>query len=192
MRLTERPYTYKVNIGEEPISNTMWGLNSSYQTESRLLTKMVDFLPLIETKAPSKVTVDAEIANLVPGHARAIGKSGTAYIDDFEGSKSSFDIKNVGTWFLASIPKGQYSLYPEAKDDSLLSSGFNRAKLSWYVIDQYSIAKDITQVILLMTKQCSQIIMREVLKRGVSESKIKIMLFLQYPNLVYYPDERTL
>ena len=196
MRLTERPYTYKVNIGEEPISNTMWGLNSSYQTESRLLTKMVDFLPLIETKAPSKVTVDAEIANLVPGHARAIGKSGTAYIDDFEGSKSSFDIKNVGTWFLASIPKGQYSLYPEAKDDSLLSSGFNRAKLSWYVIDPsvFYRKKDITPSHIANDKaMLSNHYMREVLETEVfpkKQNKDNIISSIPILNLVYYPDEK--
>jgi cell surface protein SprA len=27
MNLTERPLTEKVNMGEEPISNTIWGLN---------------------------------------------------------------------------------------------------------------------------------------------------------------------
>ena len=42
LHLTERPYTQKVNYGEEPISNTIWGLNTSYKTESQLLTKIID------------------------------------------------------------------------------------------------------------------------------------------------------
>ena len=31
MNLTERPLTQKVNQGEEPIRNTMWGLNTDYE-----------------------------------------------------------------------------------------------------------------------------------------------------------------
>ncbi len=50
MHLTERPLTQKVNVGDEPISNTIWGLNTSYRTDSRMLTKWIDKLPLIETK----------------------------------------------------------------------------------------------------------------------------------------------
>ncbi len=40
MHLTERPLTQKVNVGDEPISNTIWGLNTSYRTDSRMLTKV--------------------------------------------------------------------------------------------------------------------------------------------------------
>jgi cell surface protein SprA len=54
MHLTERPLTQKVNIGDEPISNTIWGLNGNYSTESQwLITTLVDKLPFLETKAPS-------------------------------------------------------------------------------------------------------------------------------------------
>ena len=74
LNLTERPLTQKVNIGDEPISNTIWGLNTSYRTESRLLTRLVDALPLIETKEPSEVTFVGEFADLVPGHSRAMQK----------------------------------------------------------------------------------------------------------------------
>jgi len=37
MHLTERPLTQKVNIGDEPISNTIIGLNGNYSTESQLI-----------------------------------------------------------------------------------------------------------------------------------------------------------
>ncbi|NJK84941.1 MAG: cell surface protein SprA [Bacteroidales bacterium] len=55
MKLTERPLTQKVNIGDEPISNTIWGLNTSYRTESNFLTSLIDKLPLIETKEVSTI-----------------------------------------------------------------------------------------------------------------------------------------
>ncbi len=132
LRLNERPITQKVNIGDEPISNTIWGVDGTYRTNSRFITKMVDKLPLISTKEPSNVTFSGEFANLIPGNNRAIGKKGTAYIDDFEGSQSTIDLKNVGSWYLASTPS---RLFPEAHVDNDIRYGFNRAKMSWYIID---------------------------------------------------------
>ncbi len=133
--LNERPITRKVNIGDEPIRNTIWGVDGTYTTESRFITRMIDKLPFLETKAESRITVAGEFANLIPGTSKAIGKSGNAYIDDFEGSQSAIDIKNPGTWFLASIPQGQTQLFPEAVFSDSIWSGFNRSKLAWYSID---------------------------------------------------------
>lgn len=141
LNLTERPLTNKVNMGDEAISNTIWGLDGSYSTESQLITKAVDLLPLIDTKEKSTLTATAEFAHLVPGNARAITKEGIAYIDDFEGSQSAIDLKALNAWFLASTPQGQRNLFPEAtRDTSLpdynpLSYGYNRSRTAWYVID---------------------------------------------------------
>ena len=140
LNLHERPLTQKVNYGDDPISNTMWGLDMSYRTESRWLTKMVDKLPGISTKEVSKINVDGEFAQFIPGHSKAIGNTGTAYIDDFEGAKSSIDLKNTNTWFLASTPQGQPDMFPEAMISGSGASdpyayGKNRAKMAWYIID---------------------------------------------------------
>ncbi|MCB0397087.1 MAG: cell surface protein SprA [Flavobacteriales bacterium] len=142
LNLTERPLTQKIQIGDEPISNTIWGLDGSYRTESRFLTKMVDKLPFLETKEISTISVDAEFANLVPGHQRAIGKDGTAYIDDFEGSETSIDIKSFGAWTLASTPQGQPGIFPEGGLFNDLNYGKNRAKLAWYFIDPSFLRQD--------------------------------------------------
>ena len=106
MHLTERPLTQKVNVGDEPISNTIWGLNGNYSTESQWLTNVIDKLPFLETKAPSSLTVVGEFAHLIPGHSKAIAKEGNAYIDDFEGSQTSIDLKQFSSWKLASTPRG--------------------------------------------------------------------------------------
>ncbi|HPS74098.1 MAG TPA: cell surface protein SprA [Bacteroidales bacterium] len=137
MNLNEQPLTKKVSYGDEPISNTVWGVNLSYRTQSRLLTRIIDALPLISTKAESSVAVDGEFAHFIPGHSKAIGKAGTTYIDDFESSKSTIDLRTVGSWFLASTPQGQTStgMFPEAGIGTGLAYGFNRAKLAWYIID---------------------------------------------------------
>jgi cell surface protein SprA len=135
LNLTERPITQKTNYGDDPISNTIWGLNFAYQKESRWLTKMVDKIPLIDTKAPSRIEAEGEFAHFLPGHSRAIGKTGTSYIDDFEGAQSSIDLKNTSSWFMASTPQGQYDLFPETAKSEGLNYGKNRAKTAWYIID---------------------------------------------------------
>ena len=103
LNLTERPYTKKVNSGEEPISNTIWGLDGTYRTESAFLTKAVDKLLFLETKQKSTITAVAEFANLIQVINDQLGKK-EPYIDDFEASSTGIDIKNAGAWFLASIP----------------------------------------------------------------------------------------
>mgnify|MGYP001162707249 CR=1 FL=1 len=89
--MTERPYTTKINTGDEPISNTIWGLDGTYQKNSPFITKMVDKLPFLETKAKSSIIATAEFAHLIPGHHKSLGNSGVSYIDDFEASKTGID-----------------------------------------------------------------------------------------------------
>jgi cell surface protein SprA len=134
LNLTEKPLTQKVNIGDEPISNTVLGTDVSYRSEFPFLTKAVDYLPVISTKEKSFITANGEFAYLIPGTQRAISKEGISYIDGFEGSQSAIDIKTFGTWKLASVPQGQPASFPEAGTPGL-RGGYNRAHLSWYVVD---------------------------------------------------------
>lgn len=139
MNLSERPVTKKTSYGDEPISNTIWGASLNYNTTSGLITKLIDKLPFYNTKAESKVRIDAEFAHFIPGHSRAVGKAGTAYIDDFEGVKSPIPLSSSTiSWTLASTPQGQLNktFFPESAPGVGIEYGFNRAKLSWYVIDQ--------------------------------------------------------
>jgi cell surface protein SprA len=198
LNLTERPLTYKVNTGDEPISNTIWGLDGSYQKESRWLTKMIDKLPFIETKAPSRVSITSEFAHFIPGHPRALGKSGVSYIDDFDGSTSGIDMSNVGQWFLASTPRGQTSLdmFPEsAYNFDTIATGFNRAKLAWYVIDPLFLRNNtLTPDHIKNDKdQQSNHFVREIYEREVFPNKEQngnVPTVLPVLNLAYYPTER--
>lgn len=137
LNLNERPLTQKVSYGNEPISNTIWGVDFGYQTEAMFLTRIIDKLPFYSTNAPSRITIDGEFAHFVPGHSRAVGKAGTTYLDDFEGSTSTIDLKNVGNWYLASTPQQQTlpNMFPEAAPGTGLRYGFNRAQAAWYIID---------------------------------------------------------
>jgi len=135
MNLSERPMTQKINIGDEPISNTIIGLDGNYKTDSRWLTRMVDKLPFYSTKEISTITASWEGAKLIPGHSKVIGRDGLSYIDDFEGAESSIDLRQFGNWFIASTPAGQPSLLKEGSLFDDKQYNFNRAKINWYTID---------------------------------------------------------
>jgi cell surface protein SprA len=77
-----------------------------------------------------------EAAYLIPGHSKAIGNAGTSYIDDFEGSVSTIDMRTQSLWFHGRHAAGQTGdLFPEGDLVNDLRSGFRRALLAWYVID---------------------------------------------------------
>ena len=116
----------------------IWGLDGNYNTELPGLTKLVDKLPFFETKAPSQITITGEYAQLNPGHPKIIGKGGTTYIDDFEGTRSFIDLNMpVINWKLSSTPRGggSVNLFPESALFDSLDYGKNRAKISWYSVD---------------------------------------------------------
>ncbi len=73
MHLSERPFTQKVNIGDDPISNTMYGFDINYTNEAPWLTRALDHLPFYSTKESSTISVNGEYARFVPGHSPAIG-----------------------------------------------------------------------------------------------------------------------
>ncbi len=52
MQLFERPFTQKVNIGEDPINNRIYGFDATYNKPSGWLTRILDKLPLFSTNAP--------------------------------------------------------------------------------------------------------------------------------------------
>jgi cell surface protein SprA len=137
LNLYERPITQKTNYGDAPISNTIWGASINYSKNSGFVTRMIDKLPFYSTKTPSKLRFDAEFAQFIPGHSRAVGKAGTSYIDDFEGAKSTISLVNISSWSIASTPQGQTikTMFPEAAPGTGLAYGYNRAKMSWYSID---------------------------------------------------------
>ena len=195
LNLSEKPITQKTNIGDDPINNTIYGFDVSYQQESRWITKMVDKLPFIETDAPSMITFNGEFAHFLPGHSRAIGASGTSYIDDFEGTKSTIDLKMVSRWAMASTPQGQTQagMFPEAGIGSGLLYGMNRAKIAWYIIDPLFYDQGNLRPANITAQELSKDPVRQVLEKEVFPAKetpngypSNIPVF----NLAFYPEER--
>jgi cell surface protein SprA len=195
LHLNERPYTQKVNFGEEPISNTIWGMNTSYRSQARSITKMLDKLPIITTSAPSAISFFGEFANLIPGHSRAISNAGNSYIDDFEASEIPLDLKSFNAWSIASIPQGQDQLFPEARFNNNIISGANRARLAWYVIDPLFLrnGSSTPDHIKQDPDEQSSHFVREVYENEIfpyKESPSGIPTNIGVLNIAFYPNER--
>ncbi|MFA8449078.1 MAG: cell surface protein SprA [Bacteroidales bacterium] len=195
LNLHERPLTQKVNYGDDPISNTIWGVDLHYQTKSRWLTKMIDKLPLISTSKESVISVDAEFAHFIPGYAKVIGQTGTSYVDDFDGTKSTIDLRNPYDWYLASTPQGQSDLFPEATDpNSGWRFRYNVALINWYYIDPLFYASGSRPGGVPSDDQMKS----QYYQKSYSEQDLFPSKTSQYQNSVrlqpfevsYYPDER--
>lgn len=144
MRLKEIPFTQKTSYGEDPIKNTVLGFDANYNSEFPALTRALDKLPIYSTTATSFISASAEVAGLFPGHPKQINSldpQGAVYIDDFEGTKSSIDLRlPAQSWSLASTPVEARDangtlLFPEATLNNDLNYGKNRGKLAWYIIE---------------------------------------------------------
>ncbi|MEQ9468642.1 MAG: cell surface protein SprA [Ekhidna sp.] len=133
LHLNERPGGIsRYAVGNEPTKNTKYGFDINYQNESRFLTKMVDKIPLISTKAPSTVTINAEFAQLIPGTSNVVDGEGTSYIDDFENAITPINIMGWQAWKLAATPR----VFSEAQGgNSNLSFNDRKAKIAWYTVD---------------------------------------------------------
>ncbi|MFL9843110.1 T9SS outer membrane translocon Sov/SprA [Flavobacterium rhizosphaerae] len=133
LNMSERPFTTKSNYGQESVNNTIFGFNTNYSTEVPFFTRMVNKLPNLDTDVPSNFSFRGEVAYLKPGASKADQFNGeaTTYVDDFEGSQTTIDMRSAQGWSLSSTPIIN-EITPPVND---LSSGFNRAKLSWYTID---------------------------------------------------------
>ena len=130
MNLSERPVISRNNVANEPVNNTMVGVDVNYKSTSRFLTRLVDKLPLIQTKAESNISFSGEYAQLFPGAAPLSGQ--VSFIDDFEGTRTAFNLGRSPqvSWKLGSTPQ----LFSEASSRDL-DYGYHRAKIAWYNVD---------------------------------------------------------
>ncbi len=157
MRMSQKSPIDKYRIGEEPIQNTIWGFDGSFKAEPRWLTRAVDLLPLVQTRAKSSIAVTGEFAQLRPGAGETIAfdrtrrnlrnqgrdfhpdeLNGISYIDDFEGFENTFSLKQPGSWQLASAPDSigavdRFGVVPGFRADSLRTNW--RGSFGWYTLN---------------------------------------------------------
>ena len=191
MTLREKPLTSKVDMGSEPLNNTIWGLNISWKKESQWLTNMIDRLPIISCTAPSMINFNAEFARLNAGTSSEV-QNQASYIDDFESTENGIDLTSASSWVLSSLPTGMQ--YSNLTND--VRTGYNRARLSWYTIDPLFTRRSSSLTpahIKSDLEQLSNHYVREVYERELypnKESTYGESSTLSLLNLTYYPNER--
>ncbi len=132
----ERPLISRNLIGTEPARNLQYGLDVNLKKNSRILTKVVDALPFLQTKEQSNITLNAEFAQLLPGTSNIVGGEGTSFIDDFENTATPYSLLAPASWKLSATPKkndNQFDQSLGAPND--IRAGYKRAKVAWYTID---------------------------------------------------------
>ncbi len=198
LNFSEKALTEKVNIGDEVINNTMWGVNLSYNQDFMWLTNLINKVPTINAAAPSNFKLTAEFAQLVPHKQKSGSNKGSSFIDDFESTQTGIDLRSPYSWFLASTPYdgGSDPLFPEAGLSNNVDYGKNRALLAWYYVDRIFTQKNSSMLPGYLKndlKQLSNPYVREVKVneifpyRDVAYGEANL---IQCLNLSFYPKER--
>ncbi len=198
MHYYEKPLVVKTVYGDEAAKNTLWGANLSYRKQSFVLTNLLNMLPFVEATLPSSLSADFEFAHMLPGHYENKHVGEFSYLDDFESSTSSIDIRNPYTWTLASTPFNNSSsgLFPEAALSNDMDYGKNRAQLAWFYIDGIFTRRGsgLTPAhIKNDIEQLSDHRVREVYEREVfpnRDSYFGLPATIPVLNLSFYPEER--
>ena len=129
--MSESPpgYLRRVQMGNEPVSNTIFGFDAAIQQKSKFLTRMIDALPLITTKETSAFDFSGEFAQLIPAVNNDVQNN--AFIDDFEAARNIFSLNNQAiAWRPGSTPQ----MFPQGTPQNL-EKHFRRAKISAYIAD---------------------------------------------------------
>lgn len=117
-KLKEKPLQDKIRIGDEPVNNSVIGMDANAYFDAPWLTRLIDKVPLLQTKEQSSLSFSGEFAQLRPGVSQTSAVSdaiknnrlfkdeenGLSFIDDFEGSDIGLSFMNPSRWNLAAAP----------------------------------------------------------------------------------------
>jgi cell surface protein SprA len=120
----------KIEVGYEPTRNFIWDINGRFETNLDGFTRLLDRLPVIDTEEISVLSVEGEIAQVIPNpnpisNNKTGDPNGVAFIDDFEGSKRSTIPSNLRQHWKASSA-------PIDRSTGQAFSQRNRARMFWY------------------------------------------------------------
>jgi len=198
LHFSEKALIEKVNIGDETVNNSMFGVNMAYNGEFMWLTNLINKIPTVNATQPSRLSFTAEAAKLMPHAQKSGSNKGSSYIDDFESTQTGIDLRSPYSWFLASTPyeSGPDALFPEAAMSNNVNYGKNRALLNWYYIDRLFTQRNSSMCpgyIKSDLKQLSNPYVREVRVNEVfpgREITYGESSTIQTLNLSFYPNER--
>ncbi|MEZ4653606.1 MAG: hypothetical protein R3E12_08420 [Candidatus Eisenbacteria bacterium] len=112
-------------LGEEPSRTLVGELAAQYRTDSWLLTDLVNRLPYLDARQPSRIEIDTGIGISMPNP----NTRNVLYIDDFEGAKDVLALSmSRKSWRFPAIP---LEVLREEGSDSLKAAS-RRGELLWY------------------------------------------------------------
>ncbi|MBI9070015.1 MAG: cell surface protein SprA [Melioribacteraceae bacterium] len=136
LNLSQKTLSDKVRIGEEPMSNSIFGADFNTEVELPFLTKGLDYL--LSTRTMSSIGLKGEFAYMSPEPNTKTSKIDTdegksiAYIDDFEGSKRIIPIGiTYSAWRDLSVPV-DFSVYKNLGLDAAEEVMRKKARAYWY------------------------------------------------------------
>lgn len=143
LNLNQQTLSDKVRIGEEPLNNSIFGIDFNTRIDLPFVTKLLD--KVISTSAPSTFTMSAEYAYINPDPntkkstiASDDGRS-IAYVDDFEGAKKIIPLgMPYNSWRDISVPTklpfiSNLPLFNNPREAQPQNAQMNyKAKSFWY------------------------------------------------------------
>lgn len=141
LNLNQKTLSDKVRIGEEPINNSIYGVDFETQVDLPFVTKALD--QVISTRANSNWKLKGEFAYMNPdpntkkSTISSDNNESIAYIDDFEGSKRIIPIGVSYTgWKDLSVPFKGLSLQEQQEQMAY------KAKAFWFNIQPSDVRTD--------------------------------------------------
>lgn len=123
----------RVRLGDEPVSNGMFGFDGALNWNTPWLTKALDMLPFYDTKAQSSMNVKGEWAMILPEPNKRRSDIDSdknlpvVYIDDFEGAQRYIPMGLIASqWQHSSSPND-----PQIDSSSAVRGNY-RGKMFWY------------------------------------------------------------
>lgn len=199
--LSEEPLTTKVSMGNEALNNILWGIHVSWKHKAQWLTNWINAIPFINATQPSRITFDAEVAQLIAGQS-STAQGGASYLDDFEDTKRKTSLIQPTYWQISSVPSPSSDSrltgrFQESRLTNDVAYGYNRALLAWYCIDPIFTNRSSTLTpshIKSDLQQLSNHYVRAVyeleLYPNKSQTSYNSNSTLSVMNMAFYPKER--
>ncbi len=137
----------RVRVGQEPFRNFVWDLNAAFKFKPRIITKMINALPIVETNAESHINIEGEFAQVFPNantlnNTQTGDQNGVAYVDDFESSKRATTLGiRYRTWSMASTPEKIPAL--GIQDVDQIEADRARGHITWFNPYHQTLIKEI-------------------------------------------------
>jgi cell surface protein SprA len=145
LNLNQQTLSDKVRIGEEPLNNSIFGVDFKTNINLPFLTKALS--KVISTSTPSSLTLNAEAAYISPdpntkkSTILSDENRSIAYVDDFEGAKRTIPlVEGYTTWHDISVPGRMQFIQNLDESEQIKYKGLT----NWYNINPSNVfIKDI-------------------------------------------------